>query len=209
MGNDPVNATDPTGRACYPNNFAGQFCRNAAAYLRYDRDPRIRSQTTLFKGAAAVSDQFGSFDLMFGGPRLFTSQNTRTHIRTINKLVRSFNDNIAAQIRSGEFQSRGSIEANDSALVNLEQTTVQGYLDVLSEVSPEQYNDLVSNMNTLLNGGAGPLGVLDPDVSGAANRVRKRLGRDLDFGSQADREELGNELLKFYRNRRQQNASLE
>lgn len=205
VGNDPVNATDPTGMACYPNNFAGQFCRNATVYANYDRDPRIRSQTTFFKAAASVSDQFGSFDLMAGVPRLLTSQNTRTHIRAINAELRTVNDRVAASMRDGSFQSRGSVQANDRALVNIEQTAVQGYLDNLSASNRGQYDDLVDNMNKLLNGGAGPLGRVDPVVDGAANRVRERLGRDLDFGSQADRESLGNELVDFYRSKRNGN----
>lgn len=206
-----MNATDPTGKACYPNNFLGQFCRNASRYSAYDRYRRNRRYTNFFAAAAAVSDNFGSFDLMFGVPRLFTSQNTRAHFRAINAKVRGVNDRIASQMRSGTFRSRGSIEANDRALVNIEQSAVQGYLDDLSASSPDQYNDLISNVNSLLNGdggvGKGASGILDPRVAAAADRTREALGRDIDYANQSDREMLGNELVGFYRSQRSCNTA--
>jgi len=124
-------------------------------------------------------------------------------MRQINARLARVNERAYEQFRNGTWQDRGSVEANDNAMVHIEQSEIQSYLGDLAETNIDQYTDLVSNMNEILNNGAGGLEFLDPDVALAGQRVREQLGRDIDFANQDDREAIGRELVRYYRELRE------
>jgi RHS repeat-associated protein len=200
VGNNPLNATDPTGEACYPVNNWSQYCRNARLYRNYDRHRGIRSQTNFFRAAELVSDSFGSAWIL--GSNFVLDRSTRQHLSNINWMLRGKNTDAAQQMAGGTWRGHGSIEANDNAMVHFEQSAVQDYLDGMDAGVRDAF---VSDMNDFLNTdhpGVRFGRALDPMVSDSIRAVREELGGDIDFANQEHREMIGREVVSRVREER-------
>jgi hypothetical protein len=79
----------------------------------------------------------------------------------------------------------------------------QMQLESLKESDPTAYVSIIKDINGLLNGLAGKtasqLLPTDRAFSRVLDAVRKDLGRDIDFSLQADREAIGNAIIKDIR----------
>ena len=195
VGNDPFGHLDPEGRACLPLfNEASSFCTRA--YL-YDKMNAIYSnRTSFFAGAAIVNralaslDYPGSRELGYAGPA-----------------TRRFLENVGRNLYKFNLQAAGNLGANNSlndrSLVHQEQSFVQRQLDNLRSANPQAYQQTVSQINQSLNAGAlsfGNLasGITDRMFSRALSDTKAQFGGSFDFGSQQQREALGDRVIGEY-----------
>jgi len=189
VGNDPVNATDPTGMYCNGLNAGSLYCARSQAYADFDADPSISSKTRFFGAASLVTEALASLD----GPGAFlgAKRETRSFLFSLSVKLEIANRGQLDTIRSG---SLGSGPAVDAKMVHFEQSIVQKSLDALQVSDPDRYAGVISSANKSLNG-------ISPDrnYGNVVNGVRKDLGRDIDFSKQSDREALGNALATAVR----------
>jgi hypothetical protein len=107
------------------------------------------------------------------------------------------NSALALELEQGRLYS-------DMRLVHIEQTVVQGHLDKLRADNPAAYARVIREVNSFLNA-RGVRGFLaesrttDAAYARVLDAVRGRLGRDIDFGRQLDREMIGNQLVSHIR----------
>ncbi|MBZ2183598.1 MAG: hypothetical protein K7J46_02730 [Bryobacter sp.] len=89
----------------------------------------------------------------------------------------------------------------DSRMVHMEQSKVQGALDNLKKSDRAAYQTLIKEGNAGLNPTKdmrtlGSTFGTDKVYLGVLDGVRKKLGRDIDFSRQSDREAIGNALIQ-------------
>lgn len=194
VGNDPVNRRDPTGEACVALNSGSPYCKRASRYRGYDR--ALSSQTRFFSAAAATVEFLANMDYPIGG-RMFTSATTRSLLNNISSKLERPNGVMALRVANGELTGRGL----DARLVRYEQSLVQAELNSFAKNNPAGYKEAVAEINGLLNAGgaaraAGSLFPSDRRYMRVLDGVREKLGRDIDFSKQSDREAIGNALIK-------------
>lgn len=88
--------------------------------------------------------------------------------------------------------------------VHMEQSKVQEPLNSLKKSDPAAYQMLIKESNAGLNPSdalrkAGSVFATDKAHLGVLDGVRKKLGRDIDFSRQGDRERIGNALIQRIR----------
>jgi RHS repeat-associated protein len=186
--NNPVSNSDPTGAVCvsaYNMSFA--MCQRSIRYHSMHGDQSISNRTSFFGAAAmATSAMAAPFPNAFMAELSFT--------------LESANLERAAQIRSGQLYSGGSIEANDRDFVRFEQGIVQDALDSYRADNPSGYDAMIADTNAMLNGypsrGAR---ISDPNFARALQAARSEIGGDIDFANQSHRESLGDALTNIAR----------
>ncbi|WP_156032453.1 hypothetical protein [Parvularcula oceani] len=96
----------------------------------------------------------------------------------------------------------GALEGNnlDAQFIAMEQSAVQEMLNSFKQRDPSGYNDMIAEVNALLN----PTGAMrrtanarptDAAYLEVVDKVRSKLGRDIDFENQEDREAIGHALV--------------
>jgi len=198
--NNPLAHIDTDGQACFALNGGSAFCGRATEYGQIDA--RVSGQTRFFAAASAVSQALANTDVLYGGlgSRLVVSGATQTFLSAVGSDLLQMNRSAAADIQSGKLSGPDL----DSRMVHMEQTRVQGSLDALQKSNPAAYDQVVKDSNSALN----PTGLLkeaatkfstDKAYMKVLDGVRKELGRNIDFRIQADREAIGNALIKSVR----------
>ncbi|MEO8397506.1 MAG: RHS repeat-associated core domain-containing protein, partial [Chloroflexota bacterium] len=191
VANDPLNATDPTGRFCNWLNQGSAYCDRSQLYANWDADPAISAHTRFFGAASLTTEALGSLDAFGAG--LFASRDVRNFLSSVSVQLESGNRSQLGAIRSGAL---GSGAAADARMVHFEQGIVQQRLDALRETNPDLYGETISTVNSSLNG---PAAQVDRNYAGVLSTVRDQLGRNIDFGRRSDREAIGNALAREVR----------
>lgn len=110
--------------------------------------------------------------------------------------LEQFNLALARGIEAGRIGGPGL----DARIIHREQTIVQEQLDYLKRSDEAAYNRVVRETNSMMN----PKGVLgffsnwypsDRSYQEVLMGVREKLGRDIDFAKQGDREAVGKALV--------------
>ncbi|MEZ5886083.1 MAG: RHS repeat-associated core domain-containing protein [Paracoccaceae bacterium] len=192
--NDPVNGRDPTGHECGGINMFGGFCDRAFVY--YDLQIELSARTNFFGAASLTSRMLANIDeieLSF----MSVSGETRGFLRTVGAALEPLNMKMTSAVRSGLLSGSNL----DYRLVHMEQSAVQQQLEKLKNTKPQVYERVLREINGLLNAKdgfsrwAGGLLGADGDYQDVLDRVREKLGHDIDFESQKDREAIGRELV--------------
>ncbi|MEO5926977.1 MAG: RHS repeat-associated core domain-containing protein [Bryobacteraceae bacterium] len=198
--NNPLANIDLDGTACFAVNQSSAFCSRAAEYAQIDAS--VKGQTRCFAAASAVSQALASSDIGYCGfiSRLMPqiSGTTQQSVQAIGQDLLQMNHGIVADIRAGTLTGSDL----DARLVNKEQSRVQGNLDKLKKSDPAAYLLLIAESNAGLN----PTDALrslavgtDKAYLGVLDGVRTKLGRNIDFSKQRDREAIGNALIQHIR----------
>lgn len=89
-------------------------------------------------------------------------------------------------------------------MVHIEQSAVQGQLNALYQKDPESYQATISEINKMFNSTVVGVGtfISDNDYWTVIEEVKKSLHRDIDFANQADREAIGNAMVKHNREKK-------
>jgi hypothetical protein len=191
--NNPLSNVDADGHACISLvNASSGFCTRAAEYQRFDANQAISSQIRFFAAASVVSTALG--DIALPGRSLYFSDITAGFLEGIGQKLQRFNQSAASRIESGTMHGPGL----DQDLVHQEQSIVQEQLDGLRNLDPQAYKAAIADINGAINrASTNTLGLLlDNDYTTVVRRVRKSLGRDIDFSKQSDREAIGVPLIK-------------
>ena len=194
-GNDPVNWRDPGGNECTEVNGLGGFCRRTRLYYAFQ--VKFSPITNFFGAASATTRMLADVDL-FPGNLALTSKDTRNFLRDVSAMLEDLNVRTAYSIEDGSLTHPDMY----GYLINLEQTNVQAALDELRSNNPDMYSKVVSEINILLNAKEGVIGAADQFYGSDAayqrilDEARSDLGRDIDFGSQSDRETIGHALVR-------------
>ena len=98
----------------------------------------------------------------------------------------------------------GSPATLDAQMVHMDQTGVQSQLDKLRHTDPDKYARIIKDINASLNPGVfksklGKIAGSDRAFSAILDAVRAKLGRNIDFSIQSDREAIGNALIDHIR----------
>ncbi|WP_238325813.1 RHS repeat domain-containing protein [Bryobacter aggregatus] len=203
--NNPLSHVDPTGQACSTliGNTKSGYCQRADLYANFDN--LVSSKTRFFAAAHVATSQIADVAIPFAGT-IGTSVKTRELLASINALLEGINTEAVGRVISGQMSGSGSVL--DASLVHMEQTAVQKALDEFKRKDPAAYQTAVKELNALLNSKGGVFqelatgmgrAILSTDRSYARllKSIRKRIGRDIDFGSQEDREEIGLSLVDY------------
>jgi len=185
VGNDPLDGVDPTGTLCvWGVNSWDDFCQRSYRYEKVNADRSVASRTSFFGAAAIVTSALG------GWPQ-------SDFMRRLSASLEKANMTRANQIRAGKLYSGGTVRENTADFVHFEQGLVQTALDKFQRDDPDRYVAEIQSASSMLNGPFGRLArATDPTFARAAAATRKALGRDIDFGSQSDREALGNAVAE-------------
>lgn len=196
--NNPLANLDTDGHVCVALNASSGFCQRAASYTRYDHNPAINAQTRFFAAAAEVSTALGDVDLP--GSSLFLSKNSANFLEQIGETLESVNSRSVQQILSGQLTGSDL----DEQMVHIEQSAVQGQLNALYQKDPESYQATISEINKMFNSTVVGVGtfISDNDYWTVIEEVKKSLHRDIDFANQADREAIGNAMVKHNREKK-------
>ena len=197
VGNDPVNAIDPSGKACIGANGWSDYCRRAYMYGRVDQV--LGNQTRFFAAASVTVQVLANLDIP-GIGRLAASAETRAFLSDVSGKLEALNKQVALAVESGRLTG----SSLDARIVGMEQTAVQASLDTLQANSPEAYKSVIAGANALLNpsgtsGAAASFYRTDAAYGRILDGVRKDLGRDIDFANQSDREAIGNAVISHIR----------
>ena len=202
----PLGSVDPDGEACISSYFSN-YCRRSRLYRYYDSV--VTSHTRFFGAASMTTNMLGSMSGIGEGlgsvVGVGITGETETRMKEISTILEPLNTQRFNEIRRGEEQRRGP--ELDRAMVNMEQTAVQGFLDKLKKNDPGEYERFVSEVNETLNPVALERGVIrsfsgsDAQYLGVLDQVVSDLGCPIDFASQADREAIGNALAGHVRNK--------
>ncbi|MEI9933182.1 MAG: RHS repeat-associated core domain-containing protein [Rhizomicrobium sp.] len=197
-GNDPTDATDPTGKACevlYFNVFS-PYCFRSTKYAF--EQIKFWNQTKFFAAASLTTAMLADTS---GLGVAAVPASTRNFLLNVSEHLERYNDQMAAGLENGSI--RGSGAALDHQLVHNEQTIVQSMLNQLKTGDPQTYKTVVAKINELLNGNlasvASHFTMVDNIYHSALSIVRSQIGRDIDFANQGDREAIGNELTRELR----------
>lgn len=195
VGNDPLNAIDPSGRACIWLNSGSPYCERAGKYAQIDG--AVMAQTRFFAAASATVLSLASLDLPGSGQ--FVSAGTKHFMSSLSGRLEGLNGRIARDIQSGALRGAGL----DSRIVHMEQSVVQSALEDFKAADAQAYRSTVSQVNDLLNGRVAGLSGNVLATDRAYNRVlegvRSELGRNIDFENQSDREAIGNAVIDHIR----------
>jgi RHS repeat-associated protein len=199
VGNDPINATDPSGAVCRSQNISSGHCRRSQAYAHLH--PRYGRRTTFFAAASLTTEALANMDLRIVGRLDRISSSTENFLNATGAALYTENMN---RLHSGEFDLGGTIQENDRAWVRFEQRLVQDRLDSFSASAPETYEEMIVEINRVLNlGFAEEIGAdffgNDRFYRGVVRQVRRDLGEDLDFSNLDHRIALGDALLDAVR----------
>jgi len=197
VGNDPGNATDPSGEACVVGNGWSDYCRRAHLYGSLDQ--RLGNQTRFFAAASATVQVLANMDLPIAG-RYAASAGVRNFMTAVSSKLETLNKQSALAIESGQLGGPGL----DARMVHIEQTAVQGSLNQLRDNNSTSYKAVVDGANALLNPSGIDKALSNSHSTDAAygrilDGVRQNLGRNIDFSSQSDREAIGNAVIRFVR----------
>jgi hypothetical protein len=190
VGNNPVNAVDPSGEECFEVNANDSFCQRAAMYHRWD--DRVFHRTRFFAAASATMRAFGSFGI--AGAIIRRSFAFDHQMRDLSRRLNLENRRMFHEARD----SKLSASQLDRQLVHREQSVVQEYLNKMKGSDAATYDKFISEANGLLNGNGGPFRS-DRAYANVISQVRASLGRNIDFGNQSDREKIGNALISHIR----------
>lgn len=197
VGNDPVNAIDPSGGVCIfigGSNGSSELCQRSLYYDRMAQDPALNAKTSFFAAASAVTNALaGAF---INGSRPFVSDTTRAFIVQSSRELAANNLASASRIASGQMMTGSNRALNDASFVRSEQSMVQRQLDGLKASSPESYKTVVGETNSLLNGS---MAGMDRNFARALENTKEKLGRDIDFANKADRVAIGDALTSIAR----------
>jgi hypothetical protein len=190
VGNDPVNNLDPTGTRCVIANSGSPYCRRAELYREFDR--RVSSHTRFFAAAAATVSYLANNDLPLSGNVI--SDAAESFLNRVSADLSRINRRAFYMIQEGLMSGPDL----DRRLVRMEQNRVQEHLDRLE---PDTRRAIISSINGSFRSGllrfvAGLGSPSDARYGRALNNVERRLGRDIDFGNQGDREAIGHELIR-------------
>ena len=195
--NNPLAYTDPSGRTCTIifANRGSAFCKRAALYAKLDT--QLGPETRFFAAASAISQTLANTDSWFGNA--LVDPETRMNLLVLGGDLQTMNIGIAELVQHSSLSGSDL----DAAIVHIEQTAVQRFLDGLSQSDPDRYAQLISDANNMLNPqGSSPLRdslLFSPDKAmlGILDEVRSTLGSNIDFANQAHREALGNSLIEY------------
>ena len=197
VGNDPVNATDPTGEACVAANGWSDYCRRAALYSRLDG--KFAGQTRFYGAAAATTAMLANLS-MPGFGQAMVSNSTRQFMSDMSSSLEAMNMRMAKSLEGGAMNGANL----DLKFIHAEQTAVQGHLDAFNARDPSAYASMIAEVNGLLN----PSGVkegmanfygTDRAYQRVLDGVRNDVGGEIDFANQGHREAIGKALVKELR----------
>lgn len=164
--------------------------RQSAARLRERRyrsvaaDPFIAARTHFFRAAVIVSRTLATRD----HPPFLAELGARLEVANLRR---------ARQIRAGRLYRDGSADANTADFVRFEQALVQAELEKLLRRDAHAYDELVACANAQISRAAtGIARWLNRRFARAVHATRAQLGREVDFGRRADRELLGNAIVR-------------
>lgn len=188
VGNDPVNLTDPDGRACVSLNYRSVFCDRHRLYALHDR--MVGNRTNFFAAASQVTSLLANLHLPGSG----ASRRTVEFLEIVSASLERFNGRIVTGILSSEIGGPGL----DARIIRAEQDRVEGFLNVLNV---DTRAHIVSEINAYLNPSGltrGAASYIDDRALGVPGEVRRQLGRNIDFGRKSDRVELGIGFAREY-----------
>jgi RHS repeat-associated protein len=199
--NNPISNVDTDGHACssYLGNTGSGFCTRATEYGKFDANPSIQSQTRFFGAANAVSQALADVAVPLAS-RFVVSQQTASFLEAVGQSLEKLNQAEAGAIQNGTLSGPNL----DQQLVHNEQSAVQSQLDTLQQSNPAAYRTTISEINAALNPGsvgqfASTQFSTDKAYARVLGRVRRDLGRNIDFSKQSDREAIGNALIDHIR----------
>ena len=186
--NSPLDGSDPGGAACIPiaTSFS-VYCHRAAMYAAFDR--QVSSSTRFYGAASLTMAMFADTALPFapGGA-------SRGFLLGLSSDLEKMNVANERAIVSGTLGGPNL----DARLVHQEQSMVQDHLNAYAKADPAGYAAMLKQVNGILNAHgltAAIAGLTDELYQNTLSAVRGQLGRDIDFGNQADREKIGNALI--------------
>lgn len=191
VGNDPLNATDPTGQICIGQD--SDYCDRSDQYAKYDEMFRSDPAGTSYFGAVSdMTANLANMDLPRGAEIAGLTPEVGAALNDLSQGIMDFNEGQVARIESGEITETGS--ALDARLVADEQRFIQGRLSQMQNANPALYNGVISTMNFNANrtdfwGGVNAM--TDPNIAQAANLARAELGRPINFANEHDRNVMG------------------
>jgi hypothetical protein len=188
VGNDPADATDPTGEICSSLlfNYGSAMCSRSRYHEQLGGRRDVASRTTFFSAASFTTDALGSKDA-FGG--MAVSGRTSSYLDSMSSQLEAHNRGMLADLLK---LPAGNIAANDNRLVTNEQNFVQRMLDTLNKNDPSGFKSIVGEINGLLNNTSTDM--FNPTEAKAFGEVRQSLGRDIDFSKKSDRIAIGQQL---------------
>jgi len=192
VGNDPVNATDPTGEACVFGNQGTSYCRRARMYAEWDN--RVSGRTRFFAAASATVQLLANLSYPVGGA-FVASADTRAYLGTLSSSLESANHRMFGDL--GNIRMNGT--ALDRTLVSREQSIVQRHLDTWKADDPARYQRMIGEVNGLLNSDQSSPFNSDRAYMQVLSGVRNSLGEKINFEKQSHREAIGNALTKHIR----------
>jgi RHS repeat-associated protein len=189
VGNDPLNATDPSGTICVKGvNYGSEMCARSRVYEAFDADARISNHTRFYAAAAIVTSA------------LATPFATSPFMNEISLLLEKANVARATLIRQGSLYASGSERANTNDYIHFEQSLVQKALDKLQGQDPGAYGKLIEEANTNLNSPLmGLAAFTDPNMAKGLAAAKQQLGGTIDFSKQEHRETLGRAIAEVGR----------
>jgi len=200
VDNNPINATDPTGKICIPGlNYSSPLCVRSRHYLSIAKQNDVAQRTTFFTAAAVVTNALATQDIwgFQGSAFLQVHKKTAQFLKSTSDALENHNMKRLSGLLD---QPAGNVEENDNNFVHEEQTIVQDRLNSLAADSPSEYRSLIGNVNNTLNTPTALAKVFGNSVlGGIISQVRSGLGRDIDFAKQGDREAIGRALTKYVR----------
>ncbi len=192
VGNDPVNAADPSGTACEFLNQGTSYCRRARLYGAWDH--MVAGRTRFFAAASATVRMLATSAYPVVGS-MYVSQDTRAYLGALSSYLESANRRMLNDLQHTGLRG----QALDAALVSREQSHVQRHLDAWKAEDPNRYGGMISEVNDMLNGGQDSPFATDDAYMSILEAVRRHLGGDINFEDQAHREAIGNALIDHVR----------
>jgi hypothetical protein len=159
VGNNPLANADPDGHACSVllQNTGGGFCQRSDEYLKMDA--QVNDKTRFFAATSAVSQALAGADAI-GGEFAF-SKPMGGFLETVGSGLERMNQQLIGDIKSGTLAGSDL----DGQLVHMEQTKVQGYLDLASKSNPG-FSDSIKEINAALN----PTGIREESLKSFSHR---------------------------------------
>jgi hypothetical protein len=178
----------------------GDFCRRASLYAELNSE--FGNVTNFFGAASMTTRMLANIDRL-PVSAVFINKEARQFLRDVSFLLELENMAIAGDLRTGALSGSNL----DDYLVTREQNNVQNALDALRESNPEKFSRVLDEINELLNAkegvkrAAGSLGS-DGEYQDILDKVREKIGSDINFENQEHREEIGKELIDHVKSKR-------
>lgn len=199
VGNDPLNATDPTGQICIGQ--PSDYCDRSDQYAKYDEMFRSDPAGTSYFGAVSdMTANLANMDMPRGADIAGLTPEVDAALNDLSQGIMDFNEGQVARIESGAITETGP--ALDARLVADEQRFIQGELNSMQSSNPALYAGVIDTMNFNANrtdfwGGVNA--VTDPNIAQAANLARAELGRPINFANEHDRNVMGRHMAAVRR----------